>query len=154
MKIWLSKNSEVPVRDQLVTQITIGILSGDLQIGDKLPSTREIARRYQIHSNTVSSAYQKLSEDGWLEFRKGSGFYVREADESTLNIEMQLDRLITDLLRSAQALGFSPSDVRSRIESRLRRPPSKRVMVIESDEKLRDIIAHEIGTAAGSECLA
>jgi len=153
MKIWLSKNSEVPVRDQLVTQITIGVLSGDLQIGDKLPSTREIARRFQIHSNTVSSAYQKLADDGWLEFRKGSGFYVREADEATLNIEMQLDRLITDLLRSAQALGFGPEDVRSRIEGRLRSHTAKRVLVIESDEKLRDIIAHEIGTATGAGVL-
>lgn len=153
MKIWLSKNSEVPVRDQLVTQITIGVLSGDLQIGDKLPSTREIARRFQIHSNTVSSAYQKLADDGWLEFKKGSGFYVREADASILNIEMQLDRLITDFLRSAQALGFSPADVRSRIESRLRSNPSRRVLVIESDEKLRDIIVHEIGLAAGAEVI-
>lgn len=153
MKIWLSKNSEVPVRDQLVTQITIGVLSGDLRIGDKLPSTREIARRFQIHSNTVSSAYQKLADDGWLEFKKGSGFYVREADASILNIEMQLDRLITEFLRSAQALGFSPADVRSRIESRLRSQPARRVLVIESDEKLRDIIAHEIGTAARAEVL-
>ena len=66
---------------------------------------------------------------------------------------MQLDRLITDLLRSAQALGFGPEDVRSRIEGRLRSHAAKRVLVIESDEKLRDIIAHEIGTATGGDVL-
>src|SRR5688500_12845828 len=60
MKIWIAKNSEVPVREQLITQITLAVAAGDLEIGEKLPSTREIARRCGLHANTVSSAYQKL----------------------------------------------------------------------------------------------
>lgn len=153
MKIWLSKNSEIPVREQLITQVTIGVLSGDLQVGDRLPSTREIARRYQIHSNTVSSAYQKLADDGWLAFKKGSGFYVREADQALLNTEMQLDRLITEFLRSAHLLGFSPGEVRSRIEGRFKPKATRKILIIESDVKLREIIAHEIGSAADTEVI-
>ena len=30
MKIWLTKNSEIPVREQIIAQITLGITSGDL----------------------------------------------------------------------------------------------------------------------------
>ncbi|MET0754174.1 MAG: GntR family transcriptional regulator, partial [Pyrinomonadaceae bacterium] len=82
MKIWLSKNSEIPVREQIVTQIALGIVSGDLRVGEKLPSTREIARRFGVHSNTVSSAYQKLSEQNLIEFKKGSGFFVSETKTS------------------------------------------------------------------------
>ena len=76
MRIWLSKNNEVPVREQLATQIMLGIVSFDLKPGQKLPSTRELARRFNIHSNTVSAAYRDLAERGWVELRKGSGIYA------------------------------------------------------------------------------
>jgi GntR family transcriptional regulator len=151
MKIWLSKNSEVPVRDQLMTQITIGVLSGDLAVGEKLPSTREIARRFQIHANTVSSTYQKLADDGWLEFRKGSGFYIREADQANLDRGIQLDRLITDLFKTARELGFSPDEVQVRVKKRISFHPPARLLVIESDERLRDIIVTEVSGATDRE---
>lgn len=148
MKIWLSKNSEVPVRDQLITQITIGILSGDLAVGDRLPSTREIARRFQIHANTVSSAYQKLADDGWLEFRKGSGFYIHEADRANVSREIQLERLVHDLFEAARELGFSPEEVRERLTRRIALGGPDRLLVIESDVKLRDIIVEEVRGAS------
>jgi GntR family transcriptional regulator len=56
MRLWLSKNSEVPIREQLVTQIVLGIVSNDLKANARLPSTRDLARRYEVHANTVSAA--------------------------------------------------------------------------------------------------
>ena len=70
MRLWISKHSEVPIREQLVTQIVLGIVSNDLKIAERLPSTRDLARRYDIHANTVSSAYRELARRGWVEFRK------------------------------------------------------------------------------------
>src|SRR4051812_14810142 len=99
MKLWLSKSSEIPVRDQLVTQIIFAVAGGDLATGEKLPSTAEIARRFQLHSNTVSNAYQKLCDDGWIEFRKGSGFYV--LDGGNCGAENTLDHLIAKFLQTA-----------------------------------------------------
>ena len=64
MRLWISKNSEVPIREQLVTQIVLGIVSNDLKIAERLPSTRDLARRYHIHANTVSSAYRELARRG------------------------------------------------------------------------------------------
>src|SRR5687768_4779943 len=113
MKIWLSKNSEVPVREQIITQITLGIASGDLAVGTRLPSTREIAQRYKIHSNTVSNAYQILAEQGWLEFRKGSGFYVRESNHEAH--ENSLDQLIAQFVSTAQTVGFSIEEIKRRL---------------------------------------
>ena len=57
MQLWLAKDSEVPLREQLIAQIKLAILSQDLKPGQKLPSTRELARRFKIHANTVSAAY-------------------------------------------------------------------------------------------------
>ena len=111
MKIWISKNSEVPVREQLIAQVTLGIVSGDFKVGEKLPSTREVARRCGLHSNTVGAAYQKLVDEKLLEFKKGSGFYVAESADERIEGTRQLEYLTEDFLRSAKVLGFDEADV-------------------------------------------
>src|SRR2546423_15042925 len=94
MRLWLSKSSEVPLREQLVTQIRLGIISGDLSTRQRLPSTRELARRFRIHANTVSAAYRELHRNGWVDFRKGSGGYVREdSPDQSKEGALGLDRL-------------------------------------------------------------
>ena len=39
MRFWFARNSDVPIREQLVTQVVLGILSDDLHPGERLPST-------------------------------------------------------------------------------------------------------------------
>ena len=77
MRFWFSPASEVPIYRQLVTQVVLAILSGDLSPGDRLPSTRELARRFSIHPNTVSAGYRELERAGWTDYRHGSGVYVK-----------------------------------------------------------------------------
>ena len=77
MRLWLNHTGEVSLREQLVTQVTLAILCRELVPGERLPSTRELARRFNIHANTASAAYKQLEQEGWLEFRHGSGVFVR-----------------------------------------------------------------------------
>ncbi len=142
MKIWLSKNSEVPVREQLITQITLGIVSGDLAVGARLPSTREIAQRFQIHSNTVSNAYQILAESGWLEFKKGSGFYVRDSKSDASG--NSLDKLIEQFVQAAQSQGFTSAEIKNRVISFFDSQPSNQLFLIEDDAEFREILIEEI----------
>ena len=79
MRLWLNRSGEVSLREQLTTQIVLGILSREMPPGHRLPSTRELARRFGIHANTASAAYGELERDGWVEFRHGSGVFVRSA---------------------------------------------------------------------------
>lgn len=146
MRLWLSKNSEVPIREQLVTQIILGITSGDLAPGARLPSTRELARRFRVHANTVSSAYRELTERGWIELRSGSGVYVRTLDgaEPQPDPHLELDRLIADFLRDARGRGYTRLEVQRRVEGWLALQPPDHFLVIESDGELRRILEHEI----------
>src|SRR6478752_9784021 len=105
MRLWLSKNSAASLREQLGTQLTLGMVSGDLKPGEKLPSVRELARRYKIHSNTVSAAYRDVEGNGWLEVRKGSGVYVRDVRHTTE--KSSLDGLIEGFLEETRRQGFS-----------------------------------------------
>ena len=150
MRIWLSKSSEVPLREQLATQILLGIVSNDLKPGQKLPSTRELARRYDIHSNTVSAAFQDLERRGWVEFRKGSGVYVRELNtDAQADPKIELDQLISTLLRVARERGHSLSEIQTRVKRWLESQPPDHFLVIEPDEEMRDILIAEIQEATG-----
>jgi GntR family transcriptional regulator len=150
MRIWLSKSSEVPLREQLATQILLGIVSNDLKPGQKLPSTRELARRYDIHSNTVSAAFQDLERRGWVEFRKGSGVYVRERSvDAATDPKIELDQLISTLLRVARERGHSLGEIQSRIKRWLETQPPDHFLVIEPDEEMRSILIAEIKQATG-----
>lgn len=152
MRLWLAKNSEVPLREQLATQIVLGITSGDLTTGERLPSTRELARRFQIHSNTVSAAYRELARRGWVEFRRGSGVYVRgRAAQDPLDADLELDQLIQTFLQLARSRGFSLDEIQGRVKHWLGLQPPDRFLVIEPDEELRRILITEIreATAGG-----
>ena len=145
MRLWLSKSSAVPLREQLTRQMKLGIASGDLPAGKRLPSTRELARRFQIHSNTVSAAYRELASRGWVEFRKGSGVYVSQlAAEPALEGLLELDHLASAFLKTALAKGFAIEEIRSRLEHLLEVQPPNRILVIEPDPELRQIMMAEI----------
>jgi GntR family transcriptional regulator len=144
MRLWLSKNSEVPLREQLVTQIVLGIVSKDLKVGCRLPSTRDLARRYDIHANTVSAAYRELARRRWVEFRKGSGVYVRARTNGELEGELELDQLIARFFRSTREQGFSLSDIQTGLRRSLSLQPPDHFLLIEPDVELRAILMAEI----------
>ncbi len=56
MQFWFAHGVEVTLREQLVTQVILGILCHDLHPGERLPSTRELARRRSsLHLAITSS---------------------------------------------------------------------------------------------------
>jgi GntR family transcriptional regulator len=148
MRLWLSKNSEVPLREQLTTQIVLGVVSGDLGPGQRLPSTRELARRFKVHANTVSAAYRELEERGWLESRKGSGVYVREQQiDAPLDSQAALDQLISTFLKLARQRGHTLTDIQRRVKRWLELQPPDHFLVVEPDPELRAILVAEIKEA-------
>lgn len=150
MHFWLSKEGDVSIREQLTAQIKLAILSQDLKPGQKLPSTRELARRFQIHSNTVSAAYRELSEQGWVVMRAGSGIYVREFSRGVeIEAQLDLDNLIVEFLQVARRKGFSLGEIQSRIRHWLRLQPPDHFLVIDPNPEFREILIAEIKNATG-----
>lgn len=150
MHFWISKEGDVSIREQLTAQIKLAILSQDLTPGQKLPSTRELARRFQIHSNTVSAAYRELSEQGWVEMRAGSGIYVRKfSREAGLETQLDLDNLIVEFLQLARRKGYSLADIQSRIRHWLRLQPPDHFLVIDPNPDFREVLMAEIRNATG-----
>jgi DNA-binding transcriptional regulator YhcF (GntR family) len=148
MQLWFAHGAGVTLREQLVTQVVLGILCEDLLPGQRLPSTRELARRFHLHPNTVSAGYRQLERERWVEFRRGSGVYVRVTKPDVpLPSTLAIDRLIGDLFRSARKLGLPLSTVRSRVRQYLELQPPDHFLLIEPDEELRRIVAVEMQQA-------
>jgi GntR family transcriptional regulator/MocR family aminotransferase len=64
---------------QIYQQVKAAILDGRLRAGDALPPTRELARRLEVARNTVSTAYDRLTAEGFVAARTGSGTFVQAA---------------------------------------------------------------------------
>lgn len=148
MQLWFAHGSGVTLREQLVTQVILGVLSGDLAPGQRLPSTRELARRFRLHPNTASAGYRQLERDHWVEFRHGSGVYVHPVKpDVAASPGLALDQLIGELFRSARTLNVPLTTLRARLRHWLELQPPDHFLLIEPDEELRRILVLEIGRA-------
>ncbi|MFT2098349.1 PLP-dependent aminotransferase family protein [Marinomonas sp. 2405UD66-6] len=65
-----------PYYQQLITQIQQGIVSGELSVGDKLPSTRFLAESLGVSRSTTSRAYDQLLAEGVLISKEKRGVFV------------------------------------------------------------------------------
>ena len=144
MRLWFSSASEVPIYRQLVTQVVLAILSGDLAPGDRLPSTRELARRFSIHPNTISAGYRQLAREGWTEYRHGSGVYVKDNAVPPTTPEQILDQHIAGFFRAVRELNMPAADVRHRVAQWLASPPPDHFLLIDPDPEVREILLTEI----------
>src|SRR5579862_8702879 len=143
MRLWFARGSNISIREQLVTQVVLGILGDDLAPGQRLPSTRELARRFNLHPNTVSAGYRQLARDRWVEFRRGSGVYIR-ASKPELPLTPALEQMVARVFRSARKLGVSLPALRARLRQWLELQPPDHFLLIEPDPELRRILAAEI----------
>lgn len=150
MKLWLSKNGEIPLREQITRQVMLAITSGDLRAGEKLPSVREVALRYDVHPNTVSAAYRWLESNGWVLSKRGSGVFVRARILEDKG-ETSLDSLISEFFQTARQKGFSSAQIEARLRERLLRPLIEKIIVVEPDAELNRILTEEISDAVDLE---
>lgn len=69
----------LPRYQQLAAQLAAAIEGGTLGAGSRLPSVRACAGRHALSLNTVTAAYRLLEDQGLVEARPQSGYYVKSA---------------------------------------------------------------------------
>lgn len=65
--------------EQIAEDLAEMIKSGQVPEDGRLPSTRQLAREYEVSVETVNRAYAKLQAQQLVERRPGVGMFVREA---------------------------------------------------------------------------
>jgi GntR family transcriptional regulator/MocR family aminotransferase len=88
--LWLplDRTLEVPLTRQLYHQLRQKILNGELQAGQRLASTRQLADELKVSRNVILEAYEQLYAEGFIQGLHGSGTYVSEG----ASLEQSMDQ--------------------------------------------------------------
>jgi GntR family transcriptional repressor for pyruvate dehydrogenase complex len=92
---------------QIVEQIERRFISGELKVGDQLPSERELAEQFAVSRIAVREAVKALREKGLVEIRPGRGTFITNGTEGVVRHSLSL-------LMQFDAVGASPNLVEVR----------------------------------------
>lgn len=100
-----------PIYMQLNDKIKCAILSGQLQPGEGIPSSREMASILHINPNTVARAYRLIKDEGLIESTKGRICKVISDNVAIQKIRAQeAQTLCCTYIREMMALGFNKEE--------------------------------------------
>ena len=112
VNIIISNSSDKPLYRQLCDQIKAGILDGQIQAGESLPSIRALAAELSISVITTKRAYDELENEGLIETVQGRGCFAAGNNELLRERRLRmLEQLIEDVLIQADYLGISEEEL-------------------------------------------
>ena len=116
----LDPKSGVPYYRQIIDQIRYGIASGQLRVGEQLPTVRALAVDLQINPNTISKAYRELEIKNVLETHQGTGTFIGSSGVTIPDEERRakLRSICDEFLTVAGSYGFSVEDVIGELQRR------------------------------------
>jgi GntR family transcriptional regulator len=112
-KIILDFRDNLPLYLQIARQIEQLVAKGELQLGDQLPTVRELATELRINFNTVGRAYRVLDETHLISTQRGRGTYIWEqpTPETMQQLRQKsLEELAQAYFNQTQQLGYSAQE--------------------------------------------
>jgi GntR family transcriptional regulator len=119
----IESRDATPIYAQLERGLRAAIATGRLQLGEQLPTVRQLAVELKVNANTVARVYAELERAGVIETRRGVGSFVVAKPlqaQPPDHHRRQLRAFVTRVLADAAAAGFSIDDVAA--ELRAHRP--------------------------------
>jgi GntR family transcriptional regulator/MocR family aminotransferase len=108
----LDRDSAQPLRSQLESGLRDAIRNGRLPAGERLPSSRELARELGVSRGLVQECYSQLLSEGYLSSRTGSATRVaagaHPAPEEPVPRPLAPSRLIADFRAGVPDLASFP----------------------------------------------
>jgi GntR family transcriptional regulator len=121
MFIRIEKGSSVPISRQIASQFRAQCLAGTLPPGSKVPSVRELAVTLAVNPNTILRVYEKLTAEGYLQRRHGSGTFI--ADKLPMSQmapqQDQFEEELEQVVRHGRMLGLDEAALRTLFEQTL-----------------------------------
>jgi GntR family transcriptional regulator len=113
--------SVVPPYLQIVQQARQALRMGLLDVGDQLPTVREVVSATAINPNTVLKAYRDLEREGLVEARAGHGtFVLKRPAGPPPGTHSRLGRSLAHWVREARAAGLDDESMESLLRVALR----------------------------------
>lgn len=121
----ITTGSSVPIYRQIVDQIRLAVATGQLELGEQIPSVRALAEQLLINPNTVARAYADLVREGTLDAHKGKGLFAARRRPVYTKAERlrRLDPVLDAFVNEGIHLGFTAEELREALERKLRQSP-------------------------------
>ena len=124
----LDPRSGVATYLQIVQQVKEALRLGVLDVGDKLPTVREVVADLAINPNTVAKAYRDLEREGLVVARQGRGTFVASTlATSSVRHHDALRARLEEWLEAARDAGLDEESIRALISTTLREAVARRV---------------------------
>lgn len=111
LTINLKTDSKIPLYDQIYTYIKKDIRNGKISCGEKLPSTRALAKHLEVSRSTVELAYEQLLSEGFIEAQPYRGFFVADIEELYHFEPSEKNQEIKQPVKEVYKYDFSPNGV-------------------------------------------
>lgn len=117
---WQIDNNK-PVYIQLVEQLKMKIISGEIELDSKLDSVRNLAAEAMVNPNTMQKALAELERQGFVYSKRTSGRFV--TDDKVL-IDRERKNLVKDSVKASLEtlinLGYTDEEIMRLIEEILK----------------------------------
>lgn len=122
IEISVVTGSDVPIYRQIVDQICRAITTGQLEVGEQLPSVRTLAEQLVINPNTVRKTYADLVRQGIAESQQGKGVFVARRRTVYTKAERmrRIDANLEAYVNEGIYLGVTPEEMLQALERKLR----------------------------------
>lgn len=108
----LNFNTNMPIYVQVIDEIKRGIIRGTLELGEKLPSARDLALQYQINPNTANRIYREMEMAELCFTKRGLGTFVTEDSEKVQKIKQEMaENLLYSFIVGMKELGYTMEEV-------------------------------------------
>lgn len=109
LNIIISNSSQVPLYEQIESQIKNQIVNMLLKPGEPLPSIRTLAKELKVSIITTKRAYEELEKEGFIKTVVGKGTFVAEANNERLReVAMyEIENKLEEAIISAKAIGLT-----------------------------------------------
>ncbi len=115
--------STIPIYEQIVSQVIFAIASGALEVGECIPSVRDLGEQLVVNPNTVARAFQELERSGVVQIRRGVGMEVTSEAPALCRSRQReiVQGHIREALRAAAASALSHEEICQLVEEELHR---------------------------------
>ena len=128
IELRIDPGSGLPAYLQIVQQVKDALRLGTIEVGDQLPTVREVVAHLAINPNTVAKAYRDLERDGLVVARQGRGTFISSTlAPASLRHHDELRAELERWIRSALKAGLDEESVRALISATLRESLARRV---------------------------
>jgi DNA-binding transcriptional regulator YhcF (GntR family) len=122
--IRIDPDSPLAPYEQLRSQISAMVASGDLEPGQKLPTVRQLAGDLGLAANTVARAYRELEADGVIntQGRRGTFVHSPRLDDGAARPIPDAEQAASVFAATARRMGLSLPEATRLVESAWPRP--------------------------------